>query len=448
MHITDRHPDYDAFQPLWQRVRDALAGGDAVKARGTAYLPRPEGQDAAAYAAYTARARWVDVPERTRRGLLGAVFRRAPEIAGPRRLLAGLNGLATKGLPFRVFVQQAAGEVLALGRTGILVDMPGDRPAGALPLWAGYAAERIEDWEQARVDGRFVTSRVKLAEPDTTASEAETQFRELVLADGLYEVRIWRTGGARDGAWRIAEVHRPTMGGRRLDTIPFVFLGVDDLDPDVEKPPLLGLVDETIGHYQLSADYRQSLFLTAQPTPWLTGFAEEEMPSRIGSGALWASANPEARVGMLEFRGAGLEALRQALLDSEARMVLLGARFFERQKRAAETAEATRLRFSADGATLTTIAQTLGDGLTRALALTAEWAGLDAAGVSLALNTDFLPEALSADDLRARLQLWQSGAIAFDDLVAELKRGEVVAEDRTPEQIRTERDGEGTGAPG
>jgi hypothetical protein len=443
MDITDRHPDFDAFAPLWQRVRDALAGGDAVKARSSAYLPRPEGQDAAAYQAYKTRARWVDVPERTRRGLLGAVFRREPVIAGPDRLLAGLDGLTTGGLPFGVFARQATGEVLALGRYGVLVDMPGDRPAGALPLWAGYAAETIEDWERARIDGRFVTSRVKLAEPDATASESEVQYRELLLVDGLYEVRIWRSGGARGGGWRIAEVHRPTRNGKRLSVIPFVFLGVDDLDPDVDKPPLLGLVDETIGHYQLSADYRQSLFLTAQPTPWLAGFAEEETPSRIGSGALWASANPEARVGMLEFQGAGIEAIRQAMLDSEARMVLLGARFFERQKRAAETAEATRLRFSADGATLTTIARTVGDGLTRGLKWTVEWAGLPGEGVSLELNKDFLPEALSADDLRARLQLWQSGAIAFDDLVAELKRGEVVDADRSAAEIRAERAGEG-----
>ena len=91
---------------------------------------------------------------------------------------------------------------------------------------------------------------------------------------------------------------------------------------------------------------------------------KKSVPPQIGSGALWASRNPDAKVGMLEFQGAGLEALRQAMLDSEQRMVLLGARFFEREKRAAETAEATRLRFSADGATLTTIAQTLSDGLT------------------------------------------------------------------------------------
>ena len=443
MDITERHPDYDAFAPVWQRVRDALAGQDAVKGRGSAYLPRPDGQDRAAYEAYRMRARWYDVPERTRRGLLGAIFRRPPVIRGPERLVAGLDGLAVSGRPFRVFVQQAAGEVLAVGRHGILVDMPGAAPAGALPLWAGYAAETIEDWARQRRDGRFVTARVKLAEPDATASEAETQYRELVLADGLYEVRIWRRSSGAKGAWRVAETHRPTRDGRRLDFIPFVFLGVDDLDPDVEAPPLLGLVDETMGHYQLSADYRQSLFLTAQPTPWLAGFSEEEKPAQIGSGALWASANAQARVGMLEFQGAGIEAIRQALLDSEARMVLLGARFFERPKAGVETAEAQRLRFAADGATLTTIAQTLGDGLSRALAWTAAWAGLPGEGVSVELNRDFLPETLSPQDLTALLALWQGGAIGHEDVVAALKRGDVLAAGRRAEEIRAERGGEG-----
>ena len=43
MAITDRHMTYVAFEPLWRRMRDALAGQDAVKGRGTAYLPKPEG---------------------------------------------------------------------------------------------------------------------------------------------------------------------------------------------------------------------------------------------------------------------------------------------------------------------------------------------------------------------------------------------------------------------
>lgn len=428
MTITDRPPDYESFASQWQRLRDALAGGDAIKARGTTYLPKPEGQTLAAYQAYTARARWYDVPDRTRCGLLGSLFRKEPALTAPAKLEAGLDGLSVSGLPFATLLRQIAGEVLALGRIGLLVDMPGDRPLGALPLWACYAAERIEDWQQTRVDGRLITSRVKLAEPDTSDSDEATQFRELILVDGLYEVRIWRRtgGGFRGETWQIAEQHRPTKGGQRLTYIPFSFIGVQDLDPDVEKPPLLGLVDETLGHYQLSADYRQSLFLTAQPTPYLLGFAEDERPNQIGSGALWASRNAEAKVGMLEFQGAGLAAIRQAMLDSEARMVLLGARFFERDKAGVETAEAHRLRFSADGATLTTIARTVGDGVTQALKWSADWAGLEPAAVSLQPNRDFLPENLSSQDLMALLELWQQGAIDRDDLDANLKKGEVV----------------------
>ena len=48
------------------------------KAKGNLYLPKPEGQTAVAYQAYLSRARWYDVPERTRRGLLGTIFRKAP----------------------------------------------------------------------------------------------------------------------------------------------------------------------------------------------------------------------------------------------------------------------------------------------------------------------------------------------------------------------------------
>ena len=436
MTIADRHPEYNAFAPLWSRIRDALAGGDGIKAKGQVYLPKPDGQSGGAYHAYKTRARWYDVPDRTRRGLLGSIFRKEPILSGPERLLSQLDSLSTSGLPFKTFVRQITGEVLAVGRHGLLIDQPGDQPSGSLPLWAGYSAERIEDWDQVRLGGRFVTGRVKLNEPDSETGAPDGQYRELILVDGVYEVRIWRR--ASRGNWAIVERHLPTRNGRRLEFIPFVFLGVDDLDPDVEKPPLLGLVDETIGHYQLSADYRQSLFLTAQPTPWLIGFNEDEKPSQIGSGTLWTSRNPEARVGMLEFQGAGLEAIRQAMLDSEARMVLLGARFFERQKQGAETAEAHRLRFSADGATLSTIAQTVGDGLTVALRWTASWAGLAETDVMVQMNQDFLPETLGAQDLLALLELWQSGAIGHEDVIANLKRSEVVAPGRSLKEIRTE----------
>ena len=139
----------------------------------------------------------------------------------PQGLEDSLDLLPSTGRPFRVLVQQMAGEVLAVGRHGLLVDMPGNQPLGSLPLWAGYAAERIEDWQRGRVRGRSVTTRVKLSEPDPMARDGRTQIRELLLEDGFYVVRLWRQSA--QGKWVLAERHEPSRGGQRLDFIPLFF---------------------------------------------------------------------------------------------------------------------------------------------------------------------------------------------------------------------------------
>lgn len=451
MPITDRHPEYQRFAGQWRRVRDAVSGGDAIKKAGTAYLPRPDGMSGetsegrSAYEAYRFRARWYDVTERTKRGLVGVMFGKDPVLTLPERLrgaedrpLEILDTLPASAKSFQVFLRQSAGELVTVGRRGILVDLPEEAPVGTLPFWAAYEAETIINWDQIRIAGRFVVSRAVLEEPDETASREPLQYRELILIDGVYRVNIWRKADQQK-EFVIAETATPTRNGRPLDFIPFVFIGVDDLDPDVEKPPLLGLTDENIGHYQLSADLRQSLFLTAQPTPWVTGFQTDEVPTHVGSGALWASANQEANVGMLEFQGAGIGAIRQEMQDAENRMVLLGARFFERNKSGVEAAETMRLRFGADNATLTTIAQTLGSGIQMALRWTADWAGISG-DIKVEMNTEFLAQSVTVEELKALLQTWQAGGIAFGDFVGNLKRGGFVDEDRTPQQIQAERE--------
>jgi hypothetical protein len=149
------------------------------------------------------------------------------------------------------------------------------------------------------------------------------------------------------------------------------------------------------------------------------------------------SSNTQASVGMLEFTGAGVDKIRQEMQDSEARMVLLGARFFEASKQAAEAAETYRLRYGADAATLLTIARTLSAGLTQALQWASDWAGLTGE-VEVSINEEFLPEPMTPEEIKARLELYLSGAMTFSDLISELQRGQVIPGGRTPEEIRAE----------
>jgi hypothetical protein len=63
----------------------------------------------------------------------------------------------------------------------------------------------------------------------------------------------------------------------------------------------------------------------------------------------------------------------------------------------------------------------------------AQWSGV-ASDVTVKLNTDYLPVNMTAQEVAELVKAWQSGAISFDTMFENLKRGEVVAESRTVEE--------------
>lgn len=422
MPITDPHPEHLAASSLWARMRDCAAGEDAVKARRQEYLPRPGGQSERAYRAYLARAVWYGATERTLNGLAGAIFRHPPVVEAPDALARQLDTIAADGGPFEVLAQSVTREALLTGRAGLLADRAAD--ANGNPYLALYPSESILNWESALLHGRQRLTRLVLRED-------MERCRELLLdTTGQYRVRLWRRKSRQAGTYEIAQEHRPTRAGQPLDFIPFTFVGARGLSPAVEKPPLADLAGMNLAHYRNSADYEQSLFLTGQPTPWIAGRLEaRERPTSIGSGTIWHL--PEGcSVGMLEFTGAGLAALRQAMLDKEARMVQLGARLLEAPKRTAETAEAVRLRGEAEASSLSILAGTVGRGLTRALRHIAWWQGLEPEAVTVRLNRDFVEARLTAPDILALVESWQKGAISRRTLYDNLRDGEVLPPDR------------------
>jgi len=422
--IDRRHPAYLAAAPLWQRLRDAYRGQDAIKARRTDYLPRPGGQSEQEYQAYLNRAVWYGATRRTAKGILGALLSTPMQVEVPDRARALLERVTRDGQPLSGLVRTTLEEVLVTGRYGLLADLAADPTArgGVQVYLAGYRAEDILDWTE-RDDGRGL-ARVVLR-------EAPDRLRELTLdSDGYYRVVLWRRP-AVGGDWTIERTLAPARGGQRLREIPFVLFGSDRIAAEPSQPVLLDLADINIAHYRNSADYEQSLFLTAQPTPWLAGRLDErDRPDAIGAGTIWYL--PEgAQVGMLEFKGTGLDALKEAMLDKERRMVLLGARVLEEPRRSAETATTVRLRAEADASTLATLAATANEAFEAALRWAVWWSGVDRPKVSVTLKPDFVDGRLGHEDLQALVAAWQAGAISKQTLFANLKDGEIVQPDRT-----------------
>lgn len=439
-NVSNVHADYARRRQQWSRVRDALAGQDEIKNAGEAYLRRPDGMSSAAYAAYLSRAQYYPVVERTLRGMSGMVFRRPAEVELPRVLTPLIEAATVEGHSLGVMAENLVNEVLSIGRYGILVDYAPVAPVGAIPHLATYTAENISDWRVQLVNGVRKLTRVIVrddfdVDDEDLNADAETRLELILNDEGNYEVRRWVAMGAEHSNDRVFALYGdpivPIVNGAPLTTIPFTFVNAYDLRPEVEKPPMLDLVDVSIGHFRNSADYEHALYLTAQPTPVVAGsITEKNKPRSIGSGSLWIL--PEgATAQYLEFSGAGIAAQREAMQDKEARMASLGARMIHDGQNRNESADTARMRGKGEMSLLMNVVSMAEAGLTQVLRTTAEWAGADPDEVKVMLNRDWIETRLDAQSLSALVKAWQAGAVSHQTLFDNLRQGEITPSGRT-----------------
>lgn len=436
--IIERHPEYKKRLPQWTKIRDAIEGEDAVKKKGSDYLPIPSGQasNSPAYKAYLERASFYAISDRTLMGLLGLIFRIDTTWDLPTSM-EYLEAAATPGGdPLGRLVRDVMLETLAMGRIGMLVDLPTIETVTPQPYISVYRAEDIWHWNSVFENGQDALRRVVLCEkPDS--NKEPIVLRELLLEENAYRQVIWREKAGSDGKEQDFEVIDeivPSQNGAPLPMIPFEFVPM----PKAEKPPMLDLVNVNIAHYRNSADYEQSLYLTGQPTPYMFGIAEEDKPKAIGSGTIWTSTNPDTKAGMIEFSGSGIASLKEAMLDKEARMAVLGARIIrDDAERSNITAETTRLNARADTSVLLEATDVVEMAFDHMLGeFVAPWAGAGGSTPEVRVNRDHIETRLDPQSILALVQSWQGGAFSYDTLFENLQRGEVIpAESSVEEEI-------------
>lgn len=443
MPVDTKHDAYGSTVDQWKRCRDAFAGTDAVKAAGETYLPKLRKQADDEYRDYKARAVWFGATERTVGAFVGSVFRKEPAINGlPDPLTPHVKDIALNGQHVYRFAAEALKEVLTVGRHGVLVDMPAAGPEKR-PYWVSYFAEQIINWRTARVNGKTVLSLVVLQESDEQVNpedpfvvECVTKYRVLKLDDGgKYIQQLWEaveeTGpdGQKSESFRLVEEIFPTRKGARLDFIPFAFLNARNNFPEIDKPPLLDLVDVNFSHYRTSADLEHGRHFCGLPTPWAKCFnVAQGQELRIGSAVAWTTDDPNADVGMLEFTGQGLAALEKAEAEKKQAMSELGSAFAQRQRDGVEAAETVRMKFGEEHASLTSVVESVSSGLTQAMQWHMWWFAGDGAkadDVSFKLNGDFFD--ISADPrlLDSLMSAVQAGFISRETYYWNLQQGEI-----------------------
>lgn len=85
---------------------------------------------------------------------------------------------------------------------------------------------------------------------------------------------------------------------------------------------------------------------------------------------------------------------------------------------------------------LASVANTVSYAIQTMLKIFCKFAGVDEKEVVYALNTDFFPMPMDSLMMTAVVAAWQNGAISFDIMVENLKKGEIVPMDASVEDIR------------
>lgn len=455
MPVDSKHREYSAQELNWKQCRDCIDGEEAVKKQGPAYLPALAGGD---YTAYKQRALFFGATSRTVQGLQGAVFRKDYTLEYPESKRVLLDDITEEASNVDVLLRNTVREVLEVGRTGFLVDVSTDDDGvESYAYVAQYKAENILNWRSERINGSMTLVMVALLESydnpnadghDKYNPKEEKQVRMLLLvprssttddskAEGMvYKQDVYRKND-RDNWELMSELSVvPENKGIPLDYIPFMFVNSDNDEPNVNKPPLLDMVNVNLSHYRTSADLEHGAHFTALPTAVLTGFDPKNTYS-IGSGRAWVTSNHQASAKYLEYTGQGLGALRDLKKDKEQMMAVLGARFLEESKRVGEAAETLRIRASADAGTLESMVGTIDEALTTVLQWHATWSQVTEGGVKkikLTLNKDFVSARLQAPEIVALMKARQAGELSQDSFLHNLKEGEILPDGRTIEE--------------
>lgn len=429
MPVKNQNPNYADWLAKALKCRYVSQGPDAVKAQGDMFLPKGQGMDEDSYKRYKERASFYNATARTIDTYVGLVFYRDPSANTPDRMADIMADFTLDGCSFNDFARRSLSEDIAVGRYGVLVDW--DDPAGR-PKAIPYTGESIVNWYcDIDANGRSVPVMVTLQEPYCQVDPKDpfnviqlTRYRVLALIDGVYVQRVFTNENA---AWNQFDSEViPTKQGKTLDHIPFYVINTSCLGLDPENPFLLDLAEENVSHYRSSADLEHALHFTALPQPYIIGVQKTESgkPLLLGSSNVWLL--PEgSTTGMLEFQGHGVGAIRQNMLDKEARMASLGARLIEGSNDK-ETATAAQIRNIAETASLTALVKNLEHGLVNILQEMAEWIGVDSTDISVSLNTEFTNSKVAPTELVAYTQAWQAGSMSSAQFVALMQQGDML----------------------
>lgn len=426
MSAKSVHPLYQSMLSRWQLCADSYRGEEAIKDKGTLYLPPTSGQvvDGAgsngaslgqqAYDAYKLRAVYPDIYREAVEAAIGIMHRQPPKINLPDVLEPMREDSTLLGESLEMLLRKINARQLVTGRLGLLGDIRSDETK-TRPVIAIYNALAVRNWDDTAISDDDVN--IRLVVLDESAYEMNENL-SWVHKDKYRVLALVNEQGAIDSSGNYASavldenddlagvtLSSPSLSGVTLNQIPFVFVNTKDLSPSPDVPPMDGLARLSLAIYRGEADYRQNLFMQGQDTLVRIGAqGDEEDVVRTGAGArIDIQLGGDAKY--IGVDSQGLSEQRQALENDYKRAIQKSGQLLDATSRAKESGDALRIRVAAQTATLPQIAKTGAAALERILRSLAKWYGANPDDVSVTPNLNFTEPDLNGQTL---VQVMQS----------------------------------------
>jgi hypothetical protein len=439
---------YTASLPLWMHVRAAIRGkqgamelvrnDDFYGVTPPNYRKTQDNYNEVSERErkYFGRGRFSNFTGRTHDAYVGMVGSVPVESKLPAKIEGIEDNVDGENSTINDFALEIASELLITARYGALSNpamqmgqtqsIAGD----ALPSIIGYKAEQII---YHRVDnGQLV--EVRLVESywkqvNNYDWELQPQLRRLYLDEnGDYTSEVWRDK-------ELFDIESPVVNGSALKYIPFQFYGSENNKPTYDRPVMFDLAHQNLGHFQLDCDNRDNLHYHGQGmTNIFTDNADdisENNPGGIDVGAkgknIWSK---DDRVELLQLEATG--AIATEMERDEKRMIMLGAQVVQ-DSSSTQTLGAKQIESNASTSQLKRISLNTSAGLTQNLKWCAEFAGANADEVIIKVNTKFITDDLTAQDVQQVFAAVQGGDLPKESLIeAHQKAGYT---DKTKEEI-------------
>ncbi|MCI4436224.1 MAG: DUF4055 domain-containing protein [Ignisphaera sp.] len=398
------HRQYLEYRARWQQLHTCLQGQEAVKSMGETYLPYPvattdEDRTTEAfknqYALYLEGAHFVEYTAEAVEDLVAAAFRRSLDITPD--LPEGLDYLDLEDI-----AKELTSAVGSYGRTFFFVDYPTVETSPTMAedgmnkaYVSIYEPLDVLNWIEEKRSGKSTLVYVLIREIDEMAS-AEMglnvyMYRELVLENGIYKVKIHREG-------KPEVVHTPVALGEPFTEIPGMFLGTTSNTARVDKSPVIGISNSNLKHYQTWADLMHVQVYTGSPQLILTGLnpgwnklaqaSGNEVKIKLDAANVLALEGERSGAQLLQLNTDSLVHFR-TLEHLETMMLEEGARIKSISKKAGvESAQALKIRSSSSMSKLASIVQNVEGGLNKMMSWVAQYMGTPYESL-ITMNTEF-----------------------------------------------------------